>query len=93
MEIFQNGLGENDSLFALEFNHHAYIVLYFAKQRYCIIADGPNNYSKRGDVRASINRRPGGVRTQSVELINFYHDDECGISAILIGLELLRLYN
>lgn len=43
--LLDSDLGEEDGLFILINNHHAFVVLYFAKFNFCLIADGENSFA------------------------------------------------
>lgn len=90
---FGSHLGDEDALYILALEHHAFVILYFADLDYCIIGDGENSYYDDPSAQAVINDLLGNPNTRGIQFLNLYRDEECGASAILIGLELLRIYH
>lgn len=89
---FKLHLGETDALYVLEFEHHAFIVLFFAKFNMCLIADGENLFIKDKRISAHI-RAMIGTSARGIEYKQAYYGDTCGGAAACIGLEMLRMYN
>lgn len=86
-----DGFGNEDCLFFLRLNNHAYVILYYATERIGYIADGTNNYLNNIDDSIDIRK------ALKIKLIGCTYEqqnriDYCASSAVLIALELTKAY-
>jgi len=85
-------LGDQDTLYVLILDHHAYIILHFAKLQFCVIGDNENAYCRDESIKEEIGQI-FGTRTKAMRVRNPYFQDICGGIGICIGLEMMRLYH
>lgn len=83
--------GPSDSLHFIDYEYHCFVVLFLAKKKLGIIADGSNVYIENTAYRQEL------CKILKIRLISCLFNkqnkiDHCGSSAVLIGLELVRAY-
>lgn len=86
-----NEFGKTDQLYLVKFESHCFMVLYYAKRQLGIIADGGNIYRTNEEMSIRI-RSLLKIRLRGLDFNCQSKADHCGSSAVLIGLELIRLY-
>lgn len=86
-----DGFTDEDGLYILNHRYHGYVLLYFHEKKHALIADGRNLFREKLSINEEI-KKLTGIRLISIPFHQQLHVDDCGSSAILIGLELLRNY-
>lgn len=82
---------KEDGLYVLNHEHHGYVLLYQHDKGFAYIADGRNLFKTRPSTALAI-RKLLKIRLIPVLFNKQLHVDDCGSSAILIGLEFIRHY-
>jgi len=86
-----NGFGQQDAIYFLEHDFHCYVVLHCHKRQLAYITDGSNTY--RSSWRTAEEMRSLlSIRLISLAFEQQNHVDYCGRSAILIAVEMVRMY-
>lgn len=81
-----------DALYFLNYNFHCYVLLYVHKLQAAYIADGGNLFRTEQTVADRV-RKIVKIRLISLTYDQQLKVDHCASSAILIGLELLRMHS
>lgn len=84
--------GKEDQLYFLRHEQHCYVLLHVNSRNLAFIADGGNKFRRDRQVANELKQRLN-IRLVSLEFSQQLKIDHCGSSAILIGIELLRLHN
>lgn len=84
--------GQEDKLFYLKYGPHCFVLLYIASKETAYIADGGNVFRRNFTISQEI-KELLDIRLISLPFRQQVKADYCGSSAILIGIELLRLYD
>lgn len=85
-----DGQASKDTLFLLDFEVHCYVLLYMHSLKAAFIADGANIFRDDQETAESI-KKLVNFRLISVEYDQQLRVDHCTSSAVLIGIELLRM--
>lgn len=85
-----DGKASKDTLFLLDFEVHCYVLLYSHSLKAAFIADGANIYREDQETAESI-KKLVNFRLISVKYDQQLKADHCTSSAVLIGIELLRM--
>lgn len=89
-EWFQ--FGDQDQLYFLHHQQHCFVLLHIVSRRLAYIADGANIFRTdqqvAGEIKALLN-----IRLVPLEYTQQLGNDHCASSAILIGLELLKMHS
>lgn len=83
--------GNQDKLYFLRHDHHCYVLLHVVARQLAFIADGTNTYRTNKQVAQQL-QDILRIRLISLKFNQQLEIDHCGSSAILIGLELLRMH-
>lgn len=86
------GFGNTDGLYFLKHGPHCFVLLYIAARNLAFIADGTNSYRDDMQVAKEIKARLG-VRLIWLPFSQQRKADQCGSSAVLIAIEMLKLHN
>lgn len=86
------GFGNRDQLFFLRHDRHCYALLYTIERNLAFIADGANLFRTDQQVATQL-KQLLNIRLVSLEFNQQLRVDHCGSSAILIGLELLKMHS
>jgi len=84
-------LDQKDTLYFLDYKFHSYVLPYITERKLAYIADGDNLF-RDCDQLASEIRELFGVRLILIAFDQQLRVDHCASSAILIAIELLRMY-
>lgn len=86
-----DSFGNKDGIYLFNSWHHGYVLLYLHEKKLAYIADGRNLF--REDINIARELKDWlGIRLISKAFDQQLHVDDCGSSAVLIGLEFLRMY-
>jgi len=83
--------GNEDCLYFLDHGFHCFVLLHVVKRNAAYIADGGNLFRENKKVANEI-RQLLGIRLISLRFNQQLKVDHCGSSAILIGIQMLRMY-
>lgn len=90
-------LENQDKIFILPLEDHLYVLLYIAKERLVMIADGGNDYilcsATRRKVGEKVSKSMGSLTVEAVQYNQQKFIDHCGASAVLLAIEFTRLYH
>lgn len=86
------GFEDTDHLYFLEHDKHCFVILYVHNRDLAFIADGGNVFRNNKEVADQL-KKTLGIRLVSLEFDQQLGIDHCGSSAVLIGLELLRMHS
>jgi len=71
--------------------NHCYVLLFLAEQKLYILGDGENNFIEDESIKSVILSRVK-ARIHPVRFLQQLGDSHCGTSAVLIAIELIKLY-
>lgn len=86
-----NGLSNESHLYFLRHNNHCFVLLHDITRKAVLIADGGNQYIKNNSVASEIRERLK-IRLIPLPSTQQLKVDHCVSSAILIGIEMLRMH-
>lgn len=86
-----NGFIKQDALYFLRHDQHCYVLLHIVNRQLAFIADGGNVFRTNLKVANEI-KQLLGIRLVSLSFDQQLAIDHCGSSAILIGVELLKMH-
>lgn len=84
--------GSKDQLYFLRYEQHFFVLLHITSRNLALIADGGNMFKTREDIANEI-RELLGIRLVALPFDMQLRVDHCASSAILIGLDLLRMHS
>ena len=84
-------LGETDTLYLMEYDHHCYVILHLAGCSSCIIADGTNLYLTYTTIKAELDDLLK-TSNRGIKFCSQTAMDHCGSSGAMIGLQILKLH-
>lgn len=85
-------IGDKDCLYFLDFNFHCFVLLYVHAMKTAYIADGGNLFRANQKTADEI-KELVKCRLISIGFDQQTREDHCASSAVLIGIELLRMYS
>lgn len=93
IEILGNKMGQEDKILLVKNNTHCHTVLFLAKSKMALIADGENTAIRSNVCRLSLVKKLNGVRKIKFLPFNKQREaDHCGSSAAAIAIEFQNIY-
>lgn len=89
---FYEKFGNEDGIYILYHRCHLFVVLFIAGSRKCFLADGGNLYLSKPEYQSEIQSI---LKTRIEPMIFRYQRcvDHCGSSAVVLAIEMIRIYN